>query len=232
MERFLRKRARPRLRHRRRRMRGNIGPAKSLHRNRMAQVYETLQEQGTGDSGSDPASYRECSPFMGAVLAGDFTDGALDQLRSHGFNLAYSPYEAIVRTFGRAGADVSSDERTTEDELWRKVRAFNGLRVARRRIREEIRTFCADQFDPFFNALRRCLDRRVRSVFVLTLSGASRAFDSIEEAVLFVSEYDESISVSGFVRYELNVRYSNEDEVRGSFRRKERCIDFLRSFER
>ena len=49
-------------------------------------------------------------------------------------------------------------------------------------------------------ALRRCLDRRVRSVFVLALSGSSRAFDSIEEAMLFVSEYNESVSVSGFVR--------------------------------
>ena len=178
-------------------------------------------------------TYRECSPFMGAVLAGDFTDGALEQLRSHGFNLAYSPYETIVRAFGKAGADVSSDERTTEDELWRKVRAFNGLRVARRRrIREEIRTSCADQFDPFFSALRHCLARRVQSVFVLALSGGSRAFDSIEDAVLFVSEYDESISVSGFVRYELNVRYSNGDEIRGAFRQKEGCIDFLRACER
>ena len=178
-------------------------------------------------------TYRQCSPFMGAVLACDFTDGALDQLRSHGFNLAYSPYGAIVRAFGNAGADVYSDESTSEIDLWRKVRAFNGLRVARRRrIREEIRTLCADQFDPFFSALRRCLDRRVRSVFVLALSGSSRAFDSIEEAARFVSEYDESISVSGFVRYELNVRYSNGDEIRGAFRQKEGCIDFLRSLER
>ena len=80
--------------------------------------------------------------------------------------------------------------------------------------------------------MRRCLDRRVQSVFVLALSGSSRAFDSIEEAARFVSEYDESISVSGFVRYELNVRYSNGDEIRGAFRRKERSIDFLRACER
>ena len=177
-------------------------------------------------------TYRQCSPFMGAVLAGDFTDGALDQLRSHGFNLAYSPYETIIRAFGKAGVDMSSGEDTSEEKLWRKIRTFNGLRVARRRqIREDIRTLCADQFDPFFSALRRCFDRRVRNVFVLTLSGDSRAFDSIEDAVLFVSEHDESVSVSSFVRYELNVRYSNGDEIRGAFRQKERCVDFLRSFE-
>ena len=80
--------------------------------------------------------------------------------------------------------------------------------------------------------MRRCLDRRVRSVFVLALSGSSHAFDSIEDAVRFVSEYDESISVSGFVRYELNVRYSNGDEIRGAICREEGCIDFLRACER
>ena len=177
-------------------------------------------------------TYQKYSPFLGAVLAGDFTDGALNQLRSHGFILAYSPYEIIIRAFRKAGVDMFSDESTSEETLWRKIRTFNGLRVARRRqIREEIRSSCADQFNPFFSALRSSLDRRVRNVFVLTLSGASRAFDSIQDAVLFVSKYDESVSVSDFVRYELNVRYSNGDEIRGAFREKEGCIAFLRSFE-
>ena len=177
-------------------------------------------------------TYRRYSPFLGAVLAGDFTDGGLEQLRSHGFNVAYSPYETIIQAFRRAGVDMSSDESTGEGELWRKVRIFNGLRATRwRRIREEIRSSCTEQLDPFFIALRCSLDRRVQNVFVLTLSGASRAFDSIEDAVLFVSDHDESVSVSGFVRYELNIRYSNDDELRGVFCRKERCIAFLRSIE-
>lgn len=178
-------------------------------------------------------SYRQCSPFLGAVLAGVFTDGALEQLRSHGFKVAYSPYETIIRAFKKAGVDMSSNEDTGEEVLWRKIRTFNGLKVARRRqIQKEIRRLCADQFNPFFSALRLSLDRRVQSIFVLTLSGASRAFDSIRDAVVFVAEYDESVSVSDFVRYELNLRYSNGDEIRGAFRRKKECISFLRSFER
>ena len=177
-------------------------------------------------------TYRRYSPFLGAVLAGSFTDEALDQLRSHGFNLVYSPYESIVEAFRNERVDVFSDENTSERELRQKVRAFNGLRLAcRRRIQKEIRASFADQLDPFLDALRRCLGRRIQHVFVLALSGKSSEFDSIDDAVLFVSGYDESVSVSGFVRYELNVRYSNGDEVRGSFLEKERCIDFLRSLE-
>lgn len=177
-------------------------------------------------------TFRRDSPFLGAVLAGNFTDGALDQLRSHGFNLVYSPYESIVQAFRTEGVDVFSGESTSERELWQKVRTFNGLRLARRRrIQQAIRASFADQLDSFLGALRCCLDRCIQHVFVLTLSGKSREFHSIEDAVLFVSGYDESISVSGFVRYELNVRYSNGDEVRGCFRDKERCVDFLHSLE-
>jgi len=177
-------------------------------------------------------TFRRDSPFLGAVLAGNFTDGALDQLRSHGFNLVYSPYKSIVQAFRKEGVDVFSDESTSERELWQKVRIFNGLRLARRRrIQQAIRASFADQLDFFLGALRRCLDRCIQHVSILTLAGKSREFYSIEDAVLFVSGYDESVSMSGFVRYELNVRYSNGDEVRGCFREKERCVDFLHSVE-
>lgn len=87
------------------------------------------------------------------------------------------------------------------------------------------------RIDSGFETLRLCLSRRVKYIFVLTLSGTSYRFDSIKDAVRFVSEHDQSAPVSDFVRYELNIRYSNEDEVRGTFQKKERAIEFLRSFE-
>ena len=34
-----------------------------------------------------------------------------------------------------------------------------------------------------------------------------------------------------WVGYELNVRYSNGDEVRGQFEQKDEAIEFLRKFE-
>ena len=46
--------------------------------------------------------YARRAPFLGAVLAGDFTEGAREQLRSHGFRVAYIPYETIVEAFREA----------------------------------------------------------------------------------------------------------------------------------
>ena len=178
-------------------------------------------------------TYQDYHPFLGAVLAGVFTEGSLAQFRSHKFNLAYCPYETVVQAFASEGLDVSSNEDTSEEELQRKVDALDRLTsIQRDRIAEEIQKLHADQFNPFFENLRTCLNRRVEYIFVLTLSGTSRRFDSIEDAVRFVSEHDQAVPDSDFVRYELNIRYSNEDEVRGTFREKERAIEFLRSFER
>lgn len=177
-------------------------------------------------------TYQNYQPFLGAVLAGVFTEGSLAQFRSHKFNLAYCPYDTITRAFANEGIDIASDEGTSEAELQRKVNAFDTLTPNQReRIAEAIWELHADQFNSFFETLRLRLSRRVKYIFVLTLSGTSHRFDSIKDAVRFVSDYDQSAPVSDFVRYELNIRYSNGDEVRGTFQKKGTTIEFLRSFE-
>lgn len=175
-------------------------------------------------------TYHDCHPFLGAVLAGVFTEGSLAQFRSHKFNLVYCPYESIVQAFASEGVDVSTDESTSETDLQRKVEAFDELADDQReRIADEIRRLHGGQFRAFFDELRMCLNRDIEHIFVLTLSGLSRQLDTIEDAVRFVEEHDETALVSEFVRYELNVRYSNGDEVRGTFREREKAIAFLRS---
>ena len=172
-------------------------------------------------------------PFLGVILGGLFTDGALDQFRSHGFNVAYCPYETVIDAFATVGIDVSSEEGSSEAALERKVRACNQLSsVLRVRIADEIRRLQADQFDLFFGNLRDSLRRFVQHVFVLTLSGTSHRFDRVDDAIRFIADHDQAASASDFVRYELNVRYSNGDDIRASFASRERAVEFLRSFER
>ena len=172
-------------------------------------------------------------PFLGAILGGVFTDGALAQFRSHGFNIAYCPYETMVSAFANGGIDVSSEEDTSDVQLERKVRAFNRLSANRRAtIADEIRALHANEFDRFFNNLRRCLGRFVQHIFVLTLSGTSHRFDCIDDAIRFVAGHDQAEPALDFVRYELNVRYSNGDDIRASFDTRENAVRFLRSFER
>lgn len=68
-------------------------------------------------------------------------------------------------------------------------------------------------------------------VLVLALSKASREFVTVEDAVWFIQCYEEFAAVTSFERYELQVRYSNGDEIRGAFASKAAAVDFLRSVE-
>ena len=175
-------------------------------------------------------TFRTTCPFLGVVLGGEFTGGAIDQFRSHGFHIAYCPYETVVHAFSTEGVDVSSEEHSSDAELQRKVDGFNRLSLARRRrIGGKIRELHVEQFDPFFRDLRRCLGRFVKEVLVLALSGTSRSFARVSDAIRFVADHDQSAPVSDFVRYEFNVRYSNGDEIRARLDSRERAVGFLRS---
>ena len=175
-------------------------------------------------------TYAKRQPFLGAVLAGEFTAGSLAQLESHRFHLAYCPYESIVRAFATEGLDISSEEDTPEQDLETKVSRFDQLpQSARAQIAVTIRRCHQPQFTGFLGALRRSLERRVSEISVLTLSGATRRFPTIRDALLFVSKYDQGTPQTDFVRYELTVRYTNGDEVRCRFHHRHRVAEFLQS---
>jgi hypothetical protein len=54
------------------------------------------------------ATFKNSGPFKGAVLAGVFTEGALQQLKSLGFTVLYFPYESVVAVFRTFGIDASA----------------------------------------------------------------------------------------------------------------------------
>lgn len=59
-------------------------------------------------------TYSHLHPFLGIVLAGVFTKGSINQLRSRGFSLVYFPYESVLKAFSLVGIDASFDEDTID----------------------------------------------------------------------------------------------------------------------
>ena len=65
---------------------------------------------------------------------------------------------------------------------------------------------------------------RIDSVYVLPPGGPRSAAD----AIAFIEAFDESKPDVPFTRYEVGVRYSNGDEIRGQFQDKVSAVAFLR----
>jgi hypothetical protein len=69
--------------------------------------------------------YKSSSPFVGVVLAGVFTEGALTQLKSLGFGVLYFPYESVVKAFAKFGINAAFDEKTAEADFRKKIESWN-----------------------------------------------------------------------------------------------------------
>ncbi|MEQ1746263.1 MAG: hypothetical protein ABMA02_12620 [Saprospiraceae bacterium] len=72
-------------------------------------------------------THEGASPFAGVVLAGEFTAGALNQLRSLGFTVLFFPYSTIIRAFQEFGIDAKYDESTEEADFAEKIKSVEHL---------------------------------------------------------------------------------------------------------
>ena len=173
--------------------------------------------------------YSHCHPFLGVVLGGVFTSGSLNQLRSHGFTVLFFPFESIVGAFASVGIDAAYNEDTSDASLLRRVKQYDKLPAKKR---EHIAAVLRDRHkldvETFTAALKVALTRQIAAVYVLPLHGSARTLGDVAEAIAFIESFDESKPDTPFTRYEVGVRYSNGNEIRGQFNDKASAIAFLR----
>lgn len=177
-------------------------------------------------------TYRNAAPFQGAILAGVFTAGALDQLRSLGFTVLYFPYETIISVFKRFKVDARYDEATPDADLERRIDSFNELsELRKRRLAKALLEANKEGVATFMASLTAAVSRQIDRILVLPLHGTTHELKTIEEAIRFVEGFDEATAVASFTRYEIQVRYNNGNRVDGTFRDKESAVEFLRNYQ-
>lgn len=177
-------------------------------------------------------TYQNAKPFAGTVLAGEFTSGALGQLRAHGFAVVYFPYASVIEAFRRVGVNAQFDEDTPDAEFSRRIRTWEKLSSARRRdVASTLRELNAEEIAHFIEILRSVVTRRILRVRVLPLHGNPHELGSILDAIAFVERYVEGNAPGPLAKYEVQVIYSNGDRIDGQFGEKTSAVAFLRSFQ-
>ena len=175
-------------------------------------------------------TYNYDGPFKGAILAGVFTEGAIDQLKSIGFNVAYFPYTSVVEAFAEIGIDAFYDESTPDATSQQKVDKWLALSdVQRSRVQQALIENNIVDVRSFMEALHSSASRHVQSIIVLPLHGQLYELSSIDEAVLLLESYGEASAPPRFERYEIQIRFSNGNEIIGKFNDKPSSINFLRA---
>lgn len=174
------------------------------------------------------SKYVQNRPFAATVLAGEFTDPSLTQLRSRGYSVAYFDLASVVAAFQSVGVDVSCVESTSQAVLQSKVDAWNALPAATQQlVGPKLIALNKAAFDAFIAELNSALSRVLVSVRVLGLHGSSVTLTAIPDAINYVNAYVEGAPCQGFEHYEIEVTYSNGDTIRGDFKTKPAAVTFL-----
>ncbi len=175
------------------------------------------------------ATHKNFAPFMGVMLAGEFTSGALNQLKSLGFHVLYFPYDLILQAFKKYGMDASTEENTSEKDFLTKIKNwedFDKKNLLARYLLKLNKT----EVDTFFDNLEKAVSRFIESISVLPLHGASSTLSSVEQAIDFIESYQTKNGDLPILKYEIIVRYNNKDKVEGIFNSKDSAIEFLESY--
>jgi hypothetical protein len=174
--------------------------------------------------------YKSSSPFVGVVLAGVFTNGALTQLKSLGFSVLYFPYETVIKAFSKFGISAAFDEKTAETEFRNKIDSWN-LLANKEDVAKELMKLNKKGVDEFLNSLSDSVSRFIERIIILPLYGQENVSNSVNEAINFLMKYSEDRPKIPLIKYEIIVKYNTGDRIEASFKDKKDSIKFLETYQ-
>ncbi len=177
-------------------------------------------------------TYNHFRPFLGIVLASEFTRNALAQLRSHAFSVFHIPYADIMKAFASVGIDAAYEENTSERRFRDKIKQYHALSPQQIvNLKQALLGTPQPSSSPlkaFIETLDASLSRRIVGITVLVLHGQPQPIATVTEAIEYLQSYEDSRPSSAPVcRFEIDVRYSNGDVIHGIFQTKDDAIRFL-----
>ena len=150
------------------------------------------------------------APFLGAVIAGEFTSTSIEQLKSVGFEVLYFPYETVVEAFATAGIDARFDEATSDLVFSACVDQIEAAQSGRgtqwQAIKDRLVETNRKKIVTFTRSLTQTLDRQIQFVLILPLYGDQRRFEEVDDAIDFLAGYSQRDADGKFQLYEVLVR--------------------------
>ena len=173
--------------------------------------------------------YKSSSPFVGVVLAGVFTNGALIQLKSLGFGVLYFPYETVVKAFSKFGINAAFDEKTAEADFRKKIDSWNML-PNKLDVAKELLKLNKKSVDEFLSLLSDSVSRFIERIIILPLHGQESVSSNVNKAIDFLKKYSEDKPKLPLSKYEIIIKYNTGDRIEASFKNKKDSINFLETY--
>lgn len=172
------------------------------------------------------------APMLGCILAGEYTSGALNQLRSIGFKVLYLTYDSVIESFASVGVDARFDESTPESDFDAKMSKWSSVQTeARTQVWNKLLELNKNSLDAFMLHMERAVLRKINGIRIIPLHGSAKDCVSVQDAIGFVTAYDEAAPTGPLVKYEVIIKYDNGDKIEGQFQDRATTIEFLSAYK-
>lgn len=174
-------------------------------------------------------NYSWDKPFMGAVLAGVFTEPALKALESQGFKIVHFSYESIVNAFLQYNINIAFDEKTPDsyfDSIVVQIKSLSHDDL--NNIKKIIFEYNSVIVSQFLQNLANSIDRYITEIVIIPLYGEKYILKSVAEVISFINSYPpDDFSIPPLISYKIYVTYSNNSKIESEFYSKSEIFSFL-----
>ena len=175
--------------------------------------------------------YHWDAPFLGAIIAGVFTEGAIAQMKSSGFHVLYISRQTIIKAFASTGISIDFDETTPDKEFKKCLRSLAALAPKQReKLKDNLKSQNTAEITRFMDELVSTLSRHVATILVTPLFGVSQEFDAPSKALQFLLATPDTTSGAKLPLNKINIiiRYSNGDIIQSTFQKREIACNFIK----
>lgn len=176
-------------------------------------------------------TYSNETPFLGALVAGEWTPSGKMQMTAQGVRVLHLDIPTIADAFASEGVDVYFDQSTPEEHFLKQIKKWDELGTdGQVRIVQALQMAASEEFAEFAEKLRAHFTRRVERVVILPLHGVSQQVGTLDEAKSMLAGLP-GLTLDAddlpFIRVEVQVVYSTGSELKGIFTDVVEAIDWL-----
>ncbi len=169
--------------------------------------------------------------FLGVILAGEYSSGGVQQLRSAGIEVLHIPFSNIADAFRIHGLEIDYPEKATPAQKASLNRALENLSdVSLRQVANSLWEMVATSYAEWEKRLLASVTEEAARVRIFTLYGDEKVYSSVQSAIedLEFPKMARELNLDTPRGYELFVDYPSGARVSGRFQTKLELIQFLK----
>lgn len=177
-------------------------------------------------------TYKDYSPFLGVIVAGEWTRGGLNNMTQKGINVVHITTNIIVEAFKSVNIDVFFDEETDNEKMNMEVQKFNKLSDKKKEyISSKLIELSFESFKDFKHKMVNCFCKKIVRVMIIPLYGEEKKTFDIKSAIQYIENIGyESFWCKTMKKIEIQLEYSNGDTTKGVFSNKINALDYLSKY--